>query len=227
MTLPFRKSDERTWQCFVCMLEFAAYTEFHEHIISKHEQGKDYVVCPKCAAPIRCLVLHFKSRHSGWSIPPGVQLRATVWRDQHSRKKKTSVKFKTGTFISKKNNKEIYYRSGLEKEVYELLEQDHNVVGFGAETLKIPYLYQGEWHNYIPDLTIMFTSGQKSIWEIKPKSQTSLPVNEAKWSHAQQFCDKMGLNFMILTEDGVARLKKQIYINNSHNENSSDQTLED
>lgn len=212
MTLPFEngRDGRRRWQCFVCGLETKeGYPEFREHVLAAHEEGREFVLCPKCDAPVRDLKVHYKVKHAGWPLPPGVQHRATVWSDLSSnrRKQRPSVKFRQGTFESKKNGRELHYRSGYECEVYEILEVLPDVVSYGVERLQIPYLLDGRVRNYVPDLTILFADGRRAVWEIKPGSQTSLPINEAKWTSADKYCRDRGWEFQVITETGIGKLR--------------------
>jgi hypothetical protein len=197
----------------VCGQEFKEYDEFKSHIIESHEEGREYLTCPKCQGPVRDIKMHYKAKHPGWEVPKGIQHKTTVWNDFSSRGKKrsTGVKFRKGTFISNKmNGKELYYRSGFEAEVYEVLEALPDVVTYDAEPLEIPYLFNGKSKRYRPDLSILFADGHKEIWEIKPATQTALPVNEAKWTAANTYCQNRGWEFMVLTEVGFGKLKRQI-----------------
>jgi hypothetical protein len=215
MTLPFEDREsksQRKWQCFVCGVEYKTYEDFCTHIRDTHEEGREYLNCPKCAAPVRDMKMHYKLKHKGWDVPPG-QHRVTLWADFSSgkAKKKPNVKFRDGTFVSgKMNGKELHYRSGYECEVYELLEQLPNVVCYDAEPLEIPYLHNGKWRKYRPDLSILFDDGHKEIWEIKPKTQTSLPINEAKWTYAVEFCQGKGWEFQVLTEIGIGKMRATV-----------------
>lgn len=216
MPLPFEDKEsvgKRKWQCFACGHEHTNYEDFREHIVSNHEEGRDYILCPKCSAPVRDVKAHYKAKHPGWNVPAGTQHKATVWNDFTGGKKKrsTSAKFRKGSFVSQKmNGKELHYRSGYECEVYELLEQLPEVIHYDAEPLEIPYCHKGTMRKYRPDLSILFADGRKEIWEIKPASQTSLPVNDAKWTAANQFCLEKGWNFMVLTEVGMGKLRRQV-----------------
>lgn len=212
----FQKDDgKRKWQCFVCGQQHSDYEVFKTHILEKHELGREYVVCPlpRCGAPIRDINTHMKAKHPKDSIPKYIgPNRAIVWKDFGVKKGKKSRKpaFREGYFVSVKNNgKEFYYRSSYECEVYECLELLPEVIAYDVEPLKdgIPYLYKGESHKYLPDLSIKWSDGRIEIWEIKPANQTMLPLNEAKWSAAKTYCDARGWNFVIITEVGIGRLK--------------------
>ncbi len=213
MTLPFESDNsKRKWRCFVCGVEFKAYDDFRDHIFKNHEEGREYLECPKCNAPVRDIPVHYKVKHPGWDVPAG-QRKATVWADFSGGKvkKKPSTRFRDGTFISvKMHGKELHYRSGYECEVYELLKQLPEVVHYDAEPLEIPYLHEGKWRKYRPDLSILFADGRKEIWEIKPATQTSLPINEAKWTSADEFCKGKGWGFQVITEKGMGMMRTAV-----------------
>lgn len=217
MTFPFQKAAaKRRYQCFVCGKNYELYEEYSSHIKDAHEQGQDYVICPlqRCGAPVRDLRLHFKTKHPNEKGAPKVgQMRATVWRDVNRKTgeiTKQTPKFREGYFMSAKNGKEMHYRSGYEVEVYECLECIPEVIKYDVEPFKVDYIFEGERHEYNPDLSIYFVDGHVEIWEIKPASQTALPKNQAKWSACQHFCEARGWQFMVMTEVGIGKLKKSV-----------------
>ena len=212
--LPFEGSATRNkqkFQCFCCGRAFEDYTGYKLHIEEDHEQGREWIRCPRCEGPVRDLKLHWKVKHSVFPYPIGVQDRAIIWKDFSPRGPKTrKPRFRNGTFISnKQNGKKLTYRSGMEAEVYECLESMPEVVAYDVEPLEIPYLLEGVSHIDKPDISILFLDGHKELWEVKPASQTSLPVNDAKWTYATEYCEKRGWNFMVLTEVGLGKLKRR------------------
>lgn len=213
--LPFQKdNNKRKWMCFVCGREFEEYDPYKEHIIESHEEGREYIICPlaRCGAPIRDLRLHFKAKHpSEKEVPKVGQMKALVWKDHSTRTgkmKQRKPKFREGYLVSGKNGgKEMHYRSGYECEVYECLECLPEVIKYDVEPFKVQYTFEGEVHEYNPDLSVLFNDGHIEIWEIKPSNQTSLPRNTAKWSACQQHCEARGWNFIVMTEKGIGKLK--------------------
>jgi hypothetical protein len=204
---------KKLFQCYVCGLQYKTVEDMGDHIKLSHEEGREYIACPKCEFPVRDLKRHYTFKHPGWSIPAGEQHKATVWSDfTHGKKKvRPAVKFRDGTFVStKQNGKELHYRSGYECEVYELLEQIPEVIQFDAEPFEIPYLHEGKQRKYRPDLSILFADGRKEIWEIKPATQTSLPLNESKWTAAHEFCLRKGWEFQVITEVGMGKLRRKV-----------------
>ena len=78
------------------------------------------------------------------------------------------------------------------------------------EPFAVQYSFQGEIHEYNPDLKITYDDGRIEIWEIKPANQTSLPKNHAKWAACNQHCETRGNQFMVLTEVGMGKLKQKV-----------------
>jgi hypothetical protein len=87
----------------------------------------------------------------------------------------------------------------------------------------------GQIHRYFPDfmLEVQSNTGLKRfVIEVKPKYQTELPatqkrktkryltevatyaVNQAKWQAAKEFCQKQGMNFLVLTEEHLFKTFK-------------------
>jgi hypothetical protein len=225
MTLPFEKDDgSRKWQCFVCGHQFTEFDEFKSHILSTHDEGREFVVCPleRCGAPVRDIRMHFKCKHPSEKAPKSGQMKALIWKDQKPQGKngpgkggpqlrQRKPKFREGYMLSNKNGgKEMHYRSGYECDVYECLEAMPDVVKYDVEPFAIKYSYQGEVHDYNPDLSIIFDDGRVEIWEIKPANQTHLEKNKAKWTACQQHCEARGWDFIVMTEVGIGKLKRKV-----------------
>lgn len=204
--------SKRLWQCFVCNLKVDNYAEYAEHIINKHEFGREYIICPidSCKAPIRCLKSHFKAIHPKRPIPQNMQMKAIIWKDYKSNKTKKPT-FKEGWFESLKNGgAKLYYRSGYEFEVYKCLENDNDVKSFKAEPFKVPYYFENSWHNYIPDIKVEYKDGTIDIWEIKPKTQMSQEKNQAKWNAMNKYANNLGWGFSVINESGIDKLKHKV-----------------
>lgn len=226
------KPNVRKWQCFCCGKIYDDFTAYKDHIITEHDEGREFIKCPDCDAPVRCLKTHYKAKHPKRIMPKGVQTRVAIWRDfkSNGEKKKTTrkVNFRTGSFTSKKSGCDIPYRSGMECEFYELLEADRDVVAFFAEPFKVPYYYvnqatqKGEWHDYIPDIRVNFIDGSTEIWEIKPANQTAYEQNRAKWGAMNDHALNHGWNFVVQTEVGLGKLKTKIKRQNQENQSLND-----
>jgi hypothetical protein len=213
-TIP--EKDSRKFQCFVCGIQHISIEEYKTHILNKHEEGRDYIVCPvkHCGYPIRDLRSHMRAKHPSMKMPetPGMT-KAILWRDFNPQTEKMKVrkpKFREGYYSSTKMRKNYHYRSGLESKVYECLDADVDVTSFDVEPFEIPYLYKGKPHNYIPDLVIRFIDGHVEVWEIKPSSQTLLEVNQCKWAAAESACKTRGWQFVVITETSIDRLAQKV-----------------
>ena len=64
----------------------------------------------------------------------------------------------------------------------------------------MPHFWCGEWHEYVPDMKILFSDGSIQIWEIKPANQTDYEQNKCKWASAHNHCEHMGWEFVVQTE---------------------------
>ena len=124
----------------------------------------------------------------------------------------------------------IYWRSSWEYKVYFFLDNEPRVLKWNVEGMTIPYEIQtnGRWETcrYHPDAycEIQKTDGTitKTAIEIKPYTETIPPTppkrntakalenheyrmkmflrNLAKWKAAKDYCDKRGIDFVIMTE---------------------------
>jgi len=204
------KQRVRKWQCFVCGKNYENYEDYKKHISDDHDEGREYISCPDCGSPVRDL-------NPSRAFPTNVQVRVAVWhdfkvgKDGKSEKKATrKPTFRQGTFSSKKCGKDFDYKSGMECEFFECLEADLDVAVYNYEGIKIPYFHKGDWHNYIPDLRVVFVDGTTEIWEIKPANQTHYEQNKAKWVAANNYCSNFGWNFVVLTEVGLGKLKTKL-----------------
>lgn len=213
--LPFPNNNVRTYQCFVCGINHTNLEDYKEHVLT-HEEGRNYIICPlpRCGYPVRCLRTHFKSKHPNEKIPTSGQMKALIWKDQTAKEgklKQRKPKFREGYLLSTKNGgKEMHYRSGMECDVYECLEAMPEVISYSVEPFKVQYTFEGNTHEYNPDLSILFDDGHIEVWEIKPSNQTQLPKNSAKWAACDQHCQARGYAFMVLTEIGMGKLKQKI-----------------
>jgi hypothetical protein len=143
-------------------------------------------------------------------------------------------KCKTGIFSPSNPHKykgksnEIIYRSMLEKRVMRFLDQHPNVLEWSSEEFFIQYLCEtdNKIHKYFPDFYVKFIDKDKNIRkqiiEVKPYIQTLPPQskkktkrfvndclayikNVSKWKSAKRFCEKMNMDFVILTEKEIEK----------------------
>lgn len=212
-------SEGRIYQCFVCGCVHHDFIEYKQHIKETHDEGREYVVCPlaRCGAPVRDLAAHFRAKHPQDNVPKATQMRAMIWKDPAYKKKDGTPgmrtrkpKFRQGHFVSAKNGKEIPYKSGLECEVFEILESVSEINRYEYEPLAIAYSFNGQRHTYFPDLRVFMSDGSCQVWEIKPAKQTDLDQNKAKWAAANAYCQQRGWGFLVVTEVGISKLRSHI-----------------
>lgn len=111
------------------------------------------------------------------------------------------------------------YRSSWEYNFMKYLDDHPDVIAWASEPIRIPYYNRFKRTNtvYVPDFLVRYkdkNGGLKTeLIEIKPMSQTlqekargiqnklQVALNRMKWAAAQQWCQKHGCKFVILTED--------------------------
>ena len=122
-------------------------------------------------------------------------------------------------------NKLPIYRSSYEKAFFRFCDSNPSVLKWGSELAVIPYLHplDKKVHRYIVDNFVLLKDStnqiHKYLVEIKPKSQTQMPIqkkkkrktllfeqlqyaeNQAKWEAANAWCKKNKCKFLILTEN--------------------------
>ena len=135
-------------------------------------------------------------------------------------------------YIGNPNN--IVFRSAWERTFMEYCDKHSNITKWASEEIAIPYYFVGDskWHKYYPDFLIQVNThdNKHQVWmvEIKPDKQTRLNVgrpakstrrhltealtyakNQAKWKAAENYCEKKGWKFKVVTE-------KDLYPKNQH-----------
>ena len=142
----------------------------------------------------------------------------------------------SGTFIPinkmkyKGDYTKIHYRSNWEKFYMNHLDNHPEVLWWNSEECVIPYFSNadGKKRRYFMDFHVKFKNGQEFLVEVKPHKETQEPqkpakltatakkrfmnevytfqVNQDKWKAASALADKRGINFRILTENGLRKL---------------------
>lgn len=117
-------------------------------------------------------------------------------------------------------NTPVVFRSSWEIKFITWCEISPQVVKWGSECVRIPYVMpDGTHHTYYPDFYIETNDDKKIIIEIKPLKETREPhpsaseyakktyiKNRCKWAAAQQYCTQRGLSFKIITEATISRI---------------------
>jgi hypothetical protein len=120
---------------------------------------------------------------------------------------------------------QIFFRSSWEYRLGVWLDSNQAVKSWTSEEIVIPYLsaVDGKVHRYFVDFAAVIqtkTGLKKYLIEVKPYSQTIPPtvskrkkpstilkeqqtwlVNQSKWQAAKQYADKLGYEFIIITEN--------------------------
>lgn len=120
----------------------------------------------------------------------------------------------------------IKYRSLWERNCMKTFDSNPNILAWMSEEFSIPYIspVDGKQHQYFPDFFVKVKtrdgSEKKILIEVKPAKQCEPPkipksgrktkryfssmatyaVNKAKWYFAEQWCQKYGYDFKIMTE---------------------------
>lgn len=135
-------------------------------------------------------------------------------------------KYTQGFFVPKNPGKLVgnprpFSRSSWELRIMTFLDSHPNVIQWGSECVKIPYVnpLTGKSTLYVPDFLIKYRDKngleRTEMVEVKPKKETMMEaaksrrdkafviVNTAKWLAAQQWCAKHGVIFRVLNEDSI------------------------
>lgn len=123
-------------------------------------------------------------------------------------KETNMYKYKTGKFISHKNNSTFTYRSGYEYAYFEKLEKDISVINYVVEPFQIPYIDdRGKKRSYTPDIIVLRDKGHIEVIEIKPKLMLNNSIVQKKASAARSFLKRNFKNSIIeykfITEEDI------------------------
>jgi len=140
------------------------------------------------------------------------------------------MRYHQGRFTPKNPNKyegdptNIIYRSSWELKFFNWCDQNDSILKWSSEETVIPYICptDNRVHRYFPDvkMTVRNRDGgiKRYLVEVKPFRETLQPSpkgrskkkfltevmkwgkNQAKWEAAKKYCDKMGMEFKIITE---------------------------
>jgi hypothetical protein len=119
-----------------------------------------------------------------------------------------------------------YFRSSWELAFMRMCDSHPNITKWASENVKIPYLHPqtGKYANYVPDFMIQYVDKNGAehveLIEIKPSNQTTMEnaktlgqkwqtaINAAKWTAAQEWCQRKGLRFKVINEDQIFQNNK-------------------
>ena len=131
----------------------------------------------------------------------------------------------------RRNGKKPFGRSSWEFRVFNWLDLNENVIEWGSEVVKIPYIFDidQKLHNYFPDIIARIKDKDgiphTYLLEIKPEKQTTPPkvpqrktkkamknydyaryhyiMNKNKWRSARQYCEGKEWKFRLVTEKNL------------------------
>ena len=126
----------------------------------------------------------------------------------------------------KGNATTIVYRSSWEHQFCIWCDSSKDILEWSSEEIVIPYYDQvsEKRRRYFVDFMVKFADGNTYLIEIKPKAQTSPPVqgrkteatflkevktfgvNQSKWSAADEYAKDRGMLFKVFTETELEKL---------------------
>lgn len=92
-------------------------------------------------------------------------------------------------------------RSPIELKYFKELDNDPRVISYTSEPFKIPYEFEGEIRNYIPDVLIHYVDAIDKLVEIKVMKEVSDPINIAKFNAAKEYAKNNGMIFKIIVRE--------------------------
>jgi len=107
---------------------------------------------------------------------------------------------KSGLYFSKKNKKEVHYRSSYELTAYQILEQLSKVKLYEVEPFSIQYEWKTSIHRTIPDILVTYTDGSKELIEVKPEFKLNFEREALKIDAMRQYAIKNNMDFNVWTE---------------------------
>lgn len=158
--------------------------EYCKQIFIVHQSSKKKLCSKECSAKYVGDKLRGASKNVGQDNP------------MYGRVTSTKTVFKTGRFFSKKNNKEVYYRSSYEERALQIFEDDEDVISYNCEAINIPYK---KGRSTVPDYIVKRTNGI-CIIEVKPEKLLNKWDNDLKAKAMQKYADKNNMTFEIWTE---------------------------
>lgn len=105
-----------------------------------------------------------------------------------------------GHYFSKKNNKEVHYRSSYELIAYKILEQLSKVKSYEVEPFAIQYEWQNSVHRTIPDILVTYTDGSKELIEVKPEWKFTIRKEVHKMAVMQKYAEDNNMIFNVWSE---------------------------
>lgn len=102
-----------------------------------------------------------------------------------------------------------YLRSSYESTFARMLDEDPEVASWEHEPMRIPYVFEGSVHNYVPDFLVTRTDGKSFLVEVKPSLLTDTPANQAKMKAALTWCELNDVGYLSVTEENLSSIYPQ------------------
>lgn len=128
--------------------------------------------------------------------------------------------FKTGYFSSKKNAKELFYRSSYEYRIMNCLENMENVIAYQHEPFSIKY---GTGKRYVPDFLVFYHDGSRELIETKCARKDWTESTELKMKAGEEYCasfEAMKYKLMYLVD--IEQLEQRLGIEHNPEELKND-----
>ena len=102
----------------------------------------------------------------------------------------------TGVYVisSKLPGGRAWVRSSWEARAIRVLDLHPQVIRVEVEPLKIPYVFEGVQHNYIPDFLVILVGGIKELWEVKVDYLERYPKTWSKRRALNEYVASQGMN---------------------------------
>lgn len=99
---------------------------------------------------------------------------------------------------------DLRYDSSYECELLDKLDHNENVISLVVQPFSIPYYWEdGSKHRYIPDMLVGYKDGSFDLIEVKPEHLLEFDRNPLKFEAAIEYCNTLGYNFKIFTENDI------------------------
>lgn len=110
-----------------------------------------------------------------------------------------------GSIIRVENNDDIDYDNHICNDYIYLLEDDFKVVKYYEQSMKIVFVENDEFKEYIPSFYVEYINKKKCIVDLRSKLSTDNEKsnNSKVYSILKSFCELNNLDFIFLSEDDI------------------------
>lgn len=108
-----------------------------------------------------------------------------------------------GKMFSEKNGAMIYWESLLEKDFIKILEFDFKIISFESQPIEINYYFNNKERRYFPDFRATTSTGEISLYEVKPLDKVNEKENIIKYGAARLYCEENNWGFSVVSEDKI------------------------